>query len=410
MAAKPSRNLAAIILAAGDGTRMLSQIPKVVHALYGKPLIGHVLEAVRNAGIRRIIAVVGYRSDVVRRHLGPGVETVVQRTLKGTAHAVAQALPKLKGFRGDVVVLYGDTPLLTSQTVRGLMEAHHREKASCTLLTAQLAEPTGYGRIVRDQTGQIVRIVEDIDATQAERAIEEINVGAYCFKAQALSAALKNLAPAANGEYYLTDAVGVLVRSGAIVASAPTRSVGEFLGINTRADLARVQTVMRSRILEQFMIAGVTIVDPYTTYIDGSASIGQDTVVYPHTVIEQGVRIGRRCEIGPFCRIGAQTALGDGVRVGNFVELVHSHVGAGSQILHHSFISDAAIGQAVSIGVGTVMILDNHSSVRSGSGVVRIHDRARIEGGCLFLGPSTVKKGQVVLAGSMLGKSDSRKR
>ena len=327
-----SRSPAAIVLAAGDGTRMLSRIPKVIHSLYGKPLILHVLDAIRGAGVRRIIVVVGYRSDLVRDQLGPGLETVLQRSLKGTAHAVQQALPSLKGLRGDVVILYGDTPLLTSQTVRGLMETHRRKEAACTLLTARLKEPIGYGRIVRDQTGRIVRIVEEADATEAERAIEEINVGAYCFRIGALTDALKHLKPAPSGEYYLTDTVATLIQTGRIVASAPTRSVGEFLGINTRADLARVQTIMRSRILESFMFSWVTIVDPYTTYIDASASIGQDTVVYPHTVIEEGVRIGRRCQIGPFCRIGKKTVLGNEVRVANFVDLSDCRVANGAQV------------------------------------------------------------------------------
>ncbi|MBI3332642.1 MAG: bifunctional N-acetylglucosamine-1-phosphate uridyltransferase/glucosamine-1-phosphate acetyltransferase [Candidatus Omnitrophica bacterium] len=335
MASERSRSakpLAAIVLAAGDGTRMLSQIPKVIHSLYGKPLIGHVLDAIRGTGIRRIIAVVGYRSDLVRSHLGNAVETVVQRPLKGTAHAVAQALPRLKGFRGDIVVLYGDTPLLTSQTVIGLIDTHRREGAACTLLTAHLQEPTGYGRIVRDQTGRIVRIVEEEDLTQAERAIEEINVGAYCFDARALGQSLKEVRPAHNGEYYLTDTVAHLVKAEAPLASARTRSVGEFLGINTRADLARVQTIMRSRVLEQFMSRGVTIIDPYTTYIDGSASIGQDTVIYPHTVIEGGVRVGRRCQIGPFCRLGKKTVLGNGAQVANFVDLTDCRVEKGVEI------------------------------------------------------------------------------
>ncbi len=332
---------------------MLSQIPKVVHSLYGKPLIGHVLDAVSNAGIRRIVVVVGHRPDLVRGHLGPEVDTVVQRSLRGTAHAVQQALPRLKNFQGDIVVVYGDTPLLTPQTIQGLIETHRRDGATCTLLTARLQEPTGYGRIVRDQTGRIVRIVEDADATQAERAIEEINVGAYCFQAKSLKAALKTIQPAPNGEYYLTDTVGYLVKAGTPISSASTRSVGEFLGINTRADLARVQTIMRSRILERFMLGGVTIVDPYTTYIDGSATIGQDTVVYPHTVVEEGVRIGRRCQVGPFCRLGPGTVLGAGVRIGNFVELSDCRIGTGSKILHHSMISHAEIGPHVTVGIGT---------------------------------------------------------
>lgn len=245
------RPIAAVILAAGDGTRMLSRIPKVIHALYGKPLIGHVLDAIRAVGIVRIVAVLGYRSDLVRSHLGTGVQVVIQRSLKGTGHAVAQALPKLKGFKGDVVVLYGDTPLLTPQTVRGLIEAHQKSGAACTLLTAQSKDPAGYGRIMRDRTGHVVRIVEDADATQAEQTIKEINVGAYCFQAKALTTALKSVRPAANGEYYLTDTIAALVRTGQKLSTAPTRSVGEFMGINTRADLARVQTIMRSRILER---------------------------------------------------------------------------------------------------------------------------------------------------------------
>jgi len=393
--------LAAIVLAAGDGTRMLSRIPKVIHALYGKPLVNHVLDAVRSAGIQRIVVVVGYRSDMVRRQLGAEVETVVQRELKGTAHAVKQALPRLKGFRGDIVILYGDTPLLTPQTVQGLIEAHRREKVTCTLLTAHLKEPSGYGRIVRDQTGQIVRIVEDVDATQAERAIEEINVGAYCFDAQALHWSLKQIKPAPNGEYYLTDTIDALVKSGVPLASATTRSVGEFMGINTRADLARVQTIMRSRILEQFMLGGVTIVDPYTTYIDGSAAIGQDTVVYPHTVIEKGVRIGRRCQLGPFCRVGGGTVLEDGVHVGNFVELDDCHVGAGSRILQHGFVSHAQIGKDVLVGVGTIAMMPNGAGLHS-KRKVQIGDGARLEGGSLFLGPVVVKSGQVVPAGSTI--------
>lgn len=398
------RATAAIVLAAGDGTRMLSRIPKVVHPLYGKPLIGHVLDAIREVGIRRIVVVVGYRSDMVREQLGPGVETVVQRSLKGTAHAVRQALPRLKRFAGDIVVLYGDTPLLTPQTVRGLLETHHRERAACTLLTARLKEPIGYGRIVRDQTGRIVRIVEERDATQAERAIEEINVGAYCFQGRALREALRAIRPAPNGEYYLTDTVGYLVKNGAPLATATTRSVGEFLGINTRADLARVQTIMRSRILERFMLAGVTIVDPYTTYVDSSASIGQDTVIYPHTVIEGGVRIGRRCQVGPFARLGPRTRLGDGVRVGNFVELTDCTVGSGSQILHHTFMDGAHIGRQVLVGVATATAVRANGARRPGAPRrIRIGDRARIEGGALFLGPAKVPAGQVVEAGSRVG-------
>ena len=404
MQKKSRGNYAAIVLAAGDGTRMLSQIPKVIHSLYGKPLIRHILDALHAVGIGRIVAVVGYRGDLVKAQIGQAAETVAQKQLKGTAHAVLQALPRLKGFRGDVVVLYGDTPLLTPQTLEGLIETHHREGAAITLLTAQLKEPIGYGRIVRDQTGSVVRIVEEADATQAERAIEEINVGAYCFKKQALEESLKQLKPAPNGEYYLTDTIAYLVKKGERLSSAPTRSVGEFLGINTRADLARVQTIMRSRILERFMFAGVTIVDPYTTYIDASAAIGQDTMIYPHTVIEEGVRIGRRCQVGPFCRLGPGTVLQDAVWVGNFVELADCRVGEGSRILHHSYISNATIGEAVEVGVGTVTVA-NHAGASGGSRRIQIGNRARIEGGTLFLGTARVRPRQVIQAGSTLGRN-----
>ena len=300
---------------------MLSQIPKVMHALYGKPLIGHVLDAIQGAGVGRIIAVVGYRSELVRSHLGPSVEMVVQKSLRGTAHAVLRAKSRLQGFSGDVVVLYGDTPLITSQTVEGLINAHRREEAVCTMLTAVLKEPTGYGRVVRDHTGQIVRIVEDADATPMEKQIEEINVGAYCFDGRRLFSVLRQIKPAPSGEYYLTDAIALLVRQGVRIASASTRSVGEFLGINTRADLARVQTVMRTRILEQFMLSGVTMVDPYTTYIYQGTQIGQDTVIFPNTIIEDHVVIGRGCQIGPFCRLGPGTRLGNHVRIGSFVDV-----------------------------------------------------------------------------------------
>lgn len=335
--------MAAVVLAAGDGTRMLSQIPKVLHALYGKPLIGHVLDAIRGAGIRRVVAVVGYRSTLVRDQLSRAAEVVVQRQLKGTGHAVLQARERLKTFTGDVVVLYGDTPLLTSQTVEGLLAAHHRESAACTLLTAVLTEPTGYGRVVRDHTGQIIRIVEDADATPMEKGIEEINVGAYAFNARALFSTLRQVSPAPNGEYYLTDAIALLVKQGAKIASASTRSVGEFLGVNTRADLARVQTVMRTRLLEQYMLGGVTIVDPYTTYIYEGSQIGQDTVVFPNTVIEDDVRIGRGCQIGPFCRLGRGTRVGDRVRIGSFTDLSRVTIRSGTVVTPGS-----------ALGVGTL--------------------------------------------------------
>lgn len=382
---------------------MLSRIPKVVHSLYGKPLISHVLDAIRQAGIRQVVAVVGYRSELVREQIGAEVSVVVQRALKGTAHAVEQALPKLKGFHGDVVVLYGDTPLLTPKTVRGLVEVHRRERVLCTLLTAHLSDPTGYGRIVRDQTGRMVRIVEDADASQAERAIEEINVGAYCFRMGALREALRAVEPAPNGEYYLTDTVAYLVKEGGPVATAPTRSVGEFLGINTRADLARVQTVMRSRILEQFMLAGVTIMDPYTTYIDHSARIGQDTVIYPHTVIERDVRIGRGCRVGPFARLGVDTVLEDGVEVGNFVELSDCRIGREAKILHHTYLTRAQVGSGAHVGVATVAAFESSRNGARPRRKIHIGRRARIEGGSLFLRPVTIRPGQVVPPGSTLG-------
>ncbi|MBI4227788.1 MAG: NTP transferase domain-containing protein [Candidatus Omnitrophica bacterium] len=326
------RPVAAIVLAAGDGTRMLSQIPKVLHALYGKPLIGHVLDAIHGAGIRRVVAVVGYRSTLVRRQLARSVETVVQRRLLGTANAVLQAHRRLRRFTGDIVILYGDTPLLTSQTVEGLLAAHRQEQAACTMLTAVLREPTGYGRIVRDHTGHIVRVIEHADATPMERGIEEINVGAYAFNARLLFRTLRQIRTTPSGEYYLTDAIALLVKQGETIASASTRSVGEFLGINTRADLARVQTIMRTRLLERYMLAGVTIVDPYTTYIYDGSRIGQDTVVFPNSVIEDGVVIGRGCQIGPFARLGRGTQLGDRVQVGSFTDLSRVTVKTGAII------------------------------------------------------------------------------
>ncbi len=331
---KASRSpVAAVVLAAGDGTRMLSQIPKVLHALYGKPLIGHVLDAVGGAGVSRIVVVVGYQSDLVKKQLSHSIQTVVQSRLKGTADAVLKAKQQLKSFSGDLIVLYGDTPLITPETVRGLLKTHREQDAACTVLTATLREPTGYGRIIRDQIGGLIRIIEDVDATPVEKAIEEINAGAYCFKARKLFEVLKQIRPAPNGEYYLTDAIELLVKQGETVASASTRSVGEFLGINSRADLARVQTVMRARVLEEFMLAGVTIVDPTTTYIYQGAKIGQDTVVFPQTIIENDVTIGRGCEIGPFCRLGPGTRLADNVQLGSFVETSGKvQVGSGATI------------------------------------------------------------------------------
>jgi bifunctional UDP-N-acetylglucosamine pyrophosphorylase/glucosamine-1-phosphate N-acetyltransferase len=382
-----------MVLAAGQGTRMRSDRPKVLHELAGRPLLRYPLATLAMLGPERVALVVGHQADAVRRAAeGCGLaelRVVVQAEQRGTGHAVASAAPAFAGFSGDVLILYGDVPLVRAETLRALLDVHHRDDAALTLLTARFADPTGYGRILRDTEGQVVGIVEERDATPAERAITEGNPGLYAVRSEALFSLLGELRDDnAQGELYLTDLVALAVRAGHRVSSVGAARCHEVVGINTRQELARMEATLRSELVERWMAAGVTFEDPATAYVGPEVTLGADTVIGPNVILRGRTRIGASCRIegtahltdatlgdrvhlrfasvvesaeigadavvGPFARLRPGTRLGERVHIGNFVETKHVALGPGVKASHLSYLGDCEVGADTNIGAGTI--------------------------------------------------------
>jgi bifunctional UDP-N-acetylglucosamine pyrophosphorylase/glucosamine-1-phosphate N-acetyltransferase len=345
----------AIVLAAGRGVRMKSEKAKVLHALLGRPLIHHVLRALRSAGVKDVVVVVGHQEEAVRKAAGSGVTFARQTEQKGTGHAVLSAGKALKGRAGLVFVLAGDAPLITPDTLKSMLAAHREAGAAATVLTCCIDDPTGYGRIVRDEAGKFQAIVEHGDATEKQKEIQEVNSGAYVFDSGDLFRALKEVkVNPKKGEIYLTDALQVLLGHQRTVATFRASDPSEVYGINSRRDLVAATNFLRWRILERHMDNGVTIVDPSTTFIEEDVTIGPDTVVLPYTVIEHDVTIGKGCEVGPFSHLRPGAVLDDGAEVGNFVEVKKSRIGPHSKAKHLTYLGDATLGANVNIGAGTI--------------------------------------------------------
>lgn len=300
-------DIGAIILAAGLGKRMKSKLIKILHPICGQPMIAYVLDTLNELGIQKRVIVLGHQRERVAGFLNDrnevallAVEIAVQEKLLGTGDAVKSAERFFDKGRGDVLVLSGDTPLISKDTLERLIETHHSSGAEATILTSEVQNPTGYGRLIKNNKGYVLRIVEETDASSEERAIKTINTGTYCFKVSALFAALKMVSPAnAQGEYYLTDVFEILNSQGGKIASVSTDSSIEVMGINSRKELAVAETYLRKQILNDLMDNGVTIISPETVFIDRSVSIGQDTVIYPFTAILGQSVIGKDCVIGP---------------------------------------------------------------------------------------------------------------
>jgi len=309
-----ARKFAAVIMAAGKSTRMKSALPKAAHMIRGKAMTRHVVDACLAAGIDNIVVVVGHGADKVKAALGPDVSYAMQAEQLGTGHACQQAMPAISDDVTDVVVLPGDAPLITSQALAGLIETHAAKANAATLLTAILDDAGAYGRVVRDSSGAVIGITEAKDADQKILAIREINASIYCFDKADLIERLATLGTDnAQGEYYLTDVITMLADAGRPVGAVIAPDANDVVGINNRVELARAAAGMRGRILDELMLAGVTIVDPMTTYIDSGVIIGPDTIIHPCTVIESGSRIGANCEVGPFARLRGVT-LADGTK------------------------------------------------------------------------------------------------
>ena len=379
---------AAVILAAGKGTRMYSEKPKVLHSVAGKPLVQHVLDEARTAGVHQLVLVIGHGGEEVKNTLGEELTYAWQKEQLGTGHAVMQAMGSLEPDVERVVVLSGDVPLLRGDTIQQFLEHYAKSNAKAAVLTAYVDKPDGYGRIIRDSEDHVVKIVEHGDASPKELAIKEINSGTYCFDKKLLAKCLTELKPDnVQGEYYLTDVIHAIRGQGMPVIAVPVEDNREIMGINNRIQLAEAEAVFRDRVNKKLMLAGVTIVDPNTTYIDAQVEVGQDTVIYPFTIlrgktqigkdcmvgpnvditdttvgsgvtIRQAVvekaEIGNNCNIGPFSYLRPGTVLRDNVKVGDFVEIKKSLIGEGSKVPHHTYIGDAILGKSVNVGAGTI--------------------------------------------------------
>lgn len=388
----------ALILAAGKGTRLRSELPKALHTLCGKPMLGFLIDRAREAGARTPVVVAGYRADLVRGWAGSRAKIVLQKKQLGSGHAVSCAASAFRGFDGTILLFYCDTPLLTAGTVEHLLARHRATRADATLLSVRAADPTGYGRIRRGASGEVLSIVEEINATPEEKAIREINVGFYAFESKALFAALKKVGrDARKNEYYLTDVIGILSASGRVEA-VETADSEEVQGVNSLKELAQAEAVAQKRVLERLMAAGVRIRDPRTTTIDADVEIGQDTTVLPHTVVEEGASIGRHCTIGPFARIRARSRIGDRVVIGNFVEIVRSEIASGTQVKHLTYLGDARVGRGVNIGAGTITA--NYDGKAKHTTV--IGDGAQIGSGTVLVAPVRVGKNAKTGAGSVV--------
>jgi len=426
-------NLAVVILAAGQGTRMKSSRPKVLHRLGGQPLVEYALAAAQSLTDQRPVLVIGHGADAVRAALGERVTYVAQAEQLGTGHAVQQAAPLLKGRSDYVVVTYSDMPLIRVESLHALAETQARHLGPLTMLTVMASHPSDFGRVVRDETGKVLAIVEVAQATPEQKRITELNPGAYCFKADWLWATLPRLPLSPKGEYYLTDLIGLAVAEGGDVATVVSEDEAEAIGINTRAQLAEAEAALRQRVNERWMAEGVTLIDPATTYIEPSAQLGRDTVVMPNTHIQgrsligedcvigpntilRDTTIGDRCQVecsvlegafladevtmGPFARLRPGARLERGVRMGNFGEVKNSTLGPGTHMGHFSYVGDATIGEHVNIGAGTITC--NYDGVKKSRTV--IEDHAFIGSDTMLVAPVTVGAHARTGAGAVVTK------
>jgi bifunctional UDP-N-acetylglucosamine pyrophosphorylase/glucosamine-1-phosphate N-acetyltransferase len=425
-----------LILAAGKGVRMKSETPKVLHPVGGTPMVDIVCDTVAKLKPAGVAVIIGHQGERIRSHIKTGwpkTKFFNQNVLDGSGGAVRRALGWLRSQRGDVIVTCGDMPLLQEESLRGLIKAHRQEKNLVTVLTAVVERPFGYGRIVRRHDGAVERIVEELDASPRERNIREINTGTYCFNAKALARVLPKLSNKnAKKEYYLTDTLTLLAETGSIGA-VTCLDPNEALGVNRRRDLVLAESARRQRKLGELMDAGVTIIDPASTYVENQVEVGPDTVIYPQTYLKGKTRIGSGCQIGPwthatnaivendvillasflddsiirrgakvgpYSRVRPGSDLGPDVHLGNFSEVKKSVVGAGSKVNHLSYLGDAKIGKNVNIGAGTITC--NYDGIHKHP--TRIDDHAFVGSNANLIAPIRLGAHSVVGAGSSLSR------
>ncbi|MEU0193297.1 bifunctional UDP-N-acetylglucosamine diphosphorylase/glucosamine-1-phosphate N-acetyltransferase GlmU [Streptomyces afghaniensis] len=433
-----NRPAAVVVLAAGEGTRMKSATPKVLHELCGRSLVGHVLAAAGELHPENLVVVVGHAREKVTAHLGeiaPDVRTAVQAEQNGTGHAVRMGLEALGGsVDGTVVVVCGDTPLLTGETLRALCATHTEDGNAVTVLTAEVPDATGYGRIVRDDSGAVTAIVEHKDATDAQRSIREINSGVFAFDGQLLADALKKVrTDNSQGEEYLTDVLGILREARHRVGASVAGDHREIAGINNRVQLSEARRILNDRLLAEAMLSGVTVIDPATTWLDVTVTFEQDAVVHPGTQLHGSTHLGEGAEVGPNCRltdtrvgagarvdntvaVGAEvgpeasvgpfaylrpgTRLGAKGKIGTYVETKNASIGEGTKVPHLSYVGDATIGEYSNIGAASVFV--NYDGQEKHHTTVGSHCRTGSDN--MFVAPVTVGDGAYTAAGSVITK------
>ncbi len=422
---------AAVILAAGQGTRMRSQLAKVLHPLGGLPMVARVVANVHKAGLTKVYLVVGHQSDKVQAAL-PDIPCVIQEQQLGTGHAVDQCRHVLAEFQGAVLVTYGDTPLFRPETLAGALEYHSAQRAAATVITAHMDDPTGYGRVKRDAEARVLGIVEQKDASDEEQCISEINTGTYCFDGPLLFQYLQKITTDnVQAEYYLPDVLPLMIQDGHSVVGFVAEDARESMGINDRVQLAQAETILQQRLREHWMLQGVTMVDPSQVWIDDDCRIGQDTTLYPGVHVQGGSTIGSGCRIGPNVRlqqtvigdettveqavliqaqVGSQTTIGpfaylrpgavigDRCKIGDFVEVKNSVVANDTSAAHHIYLGDADVGQGVNVGCGTITCnYDGRTKSRT-----IIEDGAFIGSNSALVAPVTIGRNAFVAAGSTI--------
>ncbi|MBQ8635997.1 NTP transferase domain-containing protein [bacterium] len=401
------KEIKAIVLGAGKGTRMKSNLPKVLHEIFSKPLIGWVLDSINGLSKEvESIVVIGHGAHDVEEYLNHNykyVKTTLQKEQLGTGHAVAQAVPLINDFRGTVVITCGDTPLLTTKTLRNLVKYHTEHDSDLTVMTTMFDDPTGYGRILRSVKDEVMKIVEEKDASEEIKEIKEVNTGVYCLEWSKIRKAFNELRnDNAQGEYYLTDIIKWARENQYKVLGYVARDNEEIYGINSRQNLAVATKIMQKRYLNELMSKGVTIVDPDSTYISPDTKIGEDTIVFPNTYIEGKNVIAKNCKIGPMAHLRGNCEVGEGCKIGNFVELKNAQIAKNSNVCHLSYIGDAEIGNHVNIGAGTIFA--NYNSITKQKKKSILKDGVSVGSNSVIVAPVNIGEEAFIAASSCITK------
>lgn len=397
----------AVILAAGKGTRMKSDLPKVLHPIFSKPLLGYVLDAINSTGlVKENIVIVGHGAEKVEsfvKDYSENAKCVLQSPQRGTGDAVYKANDLLKDFKGTVLVVCGDTPLIEADTMADFIKSHQESGAALTVMSAIFNNPTNYGRIVRNENGTLKCITEEKDADENVKMIKEINAGMYCLDKETVFPMFADLkCNNAQGEYYLTDIVAAVIEKGLKAEAYILKDNEEIFGINSKANLSEATKILKNRTNKRLLDSGVTIVDPESAFISPDTTIGADTIIYPNVYITGKNTIGKHCQIGPFAHIRGGAEIGDNVRIGNFVEIKKSIIKSNTNVSHLSYIGDSELGEKVNIGAGTITA--NYDPILKTKTKTIIKDGANTGSNSVLVAPVTMHENSMCAAGSVITK------